>query len=104
MVLNAKNKHATLKMLVNTTINVLNMSATITMPNGADHPPASSILIMLVISIYITIIVYKEGIMIVEAGGWSAPFGIVIVADMFSTLMVVLTSILSVACLFFAFK
>ena len=63
-----------------------------------------AILIMLVISIYITIIVYKEGIMIVEAGGWSAPFGIVIVADMFSTLMVVLTSILSVACLFFAFK
>src|SRR5699024_698995 len=47
---------------------------------------------------------HKEGIMIVEAGSWSAPFGIVIVAGFFSTLMLLLTSILSVACLFFAFK
>lgn len=63
-----------------------------------------TILGMLALSIYLVIIVHKEGIMIVEAGSWSAPFGIVIVADLFSTLMVLLTSILSVACLFFAFK
>src|SRR5699024_565135 len=62
------------------------------------------ILIMLVISIYITIIVYKEGIMIVEAGGWSVTDGIVLVADMLSTLIVIRISILSVACLFFVFK
>ena len=63
-----------------------------------------TILGMLALSIYLAIMVHKEGIMIVEAGSWSAPFGIVIVADLFSTLMVLLTSILSVACLFFAFK
>src|SRR5699024_11203433 len=63
-----------------------------------------SIVIMLVISIYITIIVYKGGIMIVAADGWSARVGIVLVADMFSTVLVVLTSIFSVSCLFFAFE
>src|SRR5690625_5930184 len=39
-----------------------------------------------------------------EAGNWSAPFGIVLVADTLATLMVLLTSIISTACLFFAFK
>src|SRR5699024_6079518 len=63
-----------------------------------------AILSMLVISIYIAIIVYKEGIMIVEAGGWSAPVGSVIVADMLSTLMVVLTRALGVACVSVAFS
>src|SRR5690625_1440132 len=39
-----------------------------------------------------------------EAGNWSAPFGIVLVADTLATLMLLLTSIISTACLFFAFK
>jgi multicomponent Na+:H+ antiporter subunit D len=59
---------------------------------------------MLILSIYLAVIVYQDGIIVLEAGNWPAPFGIVLVADMFATLMVLLTSLLSTACLFFAFK
>ncbi|MBR3120215.1 Na+/H+ antiporter subunit D [Oceanobacillus profundus] len=59
---------------------------------------------MLLLSIYLAIVVYQNGIIVLEAGNWSAPFGIVLVADMFATLMILLTSLLSAACLFFAFK
>jgi len=59
---------------------------------------------MLVFSIYLAYIVYQDGIIVLEAGNWEAPFGIILVADMLSTLMILLTSIISTACLFFAFK
>lgn len=61
-------------------------------------------IIMLLFSIYLTFIVYQDGIIVLEAGNWSAPFGIVLVADMLATLMLLLTAIISTACLFFAFK
>lgn len=59
---------------------------------------------MLLFSIYLATIVYQDGIIVMEAGNWSAPFGIVLVADTLATLMVLLTSLISAACLFFAFK
>jgi len=59
---------------------------------------------ILILSIYLAITVYQDGIIVMEAGNWSAPFGIVLVADTLATLMVLLTSIISMACLFFAFK
>lgn len=59
---------------------------------------------MFILSIYLAIIVYQDGAIVLEASNWAAPFGIVLVADTFATLMVLLTSLLSVACLFFAFK
>ncbi|MBP1968740.1 multicomponent Na+:H+ antiporter subunit D [Virgibacillus natechei] len=59
---------------------------------------------MLVISIYLAIYVYQNGITTLELGNWSAPFGIVLVADMFATLMLVLSSIVGVVCLFFAYQ
>lgn len=59
---------------------------------------------MLLFSIYLLVFVYQDGTIVLEAGNWEAPFGIVLVADMFATLMVFLTSLLSAACLFFAFK
>lgn len=61
-------------------------------------------IVMLLFSIYLAFIVYQDGIITFEAGNWSAPFGIVLVADMLATLMMVLTAIISTACLFFAFK
>ncbi|MHA6252848.1 Na+/H+ antiporter subunit D [Oceanobacillus sp. CAU 1775] len=60
--------------------------------------------IMLFVSIYLAVIVYQDGILVLEAGNWAAPFGIVLVVDMLATLMLLLTSIISTACLFFAFK
>lgn len=59
---------------------------------------------ILIFSIYLAVLVYQDGIIVLQASNWTAPFGIVLVADMLATLMVLLTSILSIACLFFAFK
>ncbi|KHF41940.1 Na+/H+ antiporter subunit D [Halalkalibacter okhensis] len=59
---------------------------------------------MLILSIYIAVFVYQNGITVLELGNWPAPFGIVLVADMFATMMVILSSIVGVVCLFFAFQ
>ncbi|WP_020007818.1 Na+/H+ antiporter subunit D [Salinicoccus albus] len=60
-------------------------------------------IVVLAISIYLAAAAFQNGVITAEAGDWAAPFGIVLVADSFATLMVLLSSILSVACLFFAF-
>ncbi|TWI56361.1 Na+/H+ antiporter subunit D [Halalkalibacter nanhaiisediminis] len=59
---------------------------------------------MLLIAFYLAGYVYQEGIIVLEMGNWTAPFGIVFVADMFATMMVILASIVGVVCLFFAFQ
>ncbi|MED3573968.1 Na+/H+ antiporter subunit D [Cytobacillus praedii] len=46
----------------------------------------------------------NEGIQALQAGGWAAPFGITIVADMFSAILLLTTSIVSLFCLIFAFS
>ncbi|MDD4775813.1 MAG: Na+/H+ antiporter subunit D [Syntrophomonas sp.] len=48
--------------------------------------------------------VFEQGIQTLAMGGWPAPFGIVLVADMLSSLLLVTTSIVSLACLLFAFR
>lgn len=62
------------------------------------------IFILLLSSIQLLYTVYQGGILTIELGSWAAPFGIVLVGDLFSSVMVLLTSITGVACLFFAFK
>lgn len=59
---------------------------------------------MFVIAIYLAVTVYNKGIIVLDVGNWQAPFGIVLVADLLATLMVLLTSLLSLVCLFFAFQ
>jgi len=51
----------------------------------------------LVISLLLLIKVDNEGIQIMQAGGWEAPFGITFVADTFSALLVLLTAIAGLA-------
>lgn len=63
-----------------------------------------SVFIMLLSSIYLLFIVYQDGILTLETGSWSAPFGIVFVADLFAGLMVILSCIVAVSCLFFAYQ
>ncbi|WP_096434539.1 Na+/H+ antiporter subunit D [Alteribacter populi] len=65
---------------------------------------ALTTLVMLVVSFYITYIIYTDGIQTIELSGWVPPFGIVLVGDLFSSLMVILSSIVGVVCLFFAFQ
>lgn len=59
---------------------------------------------MLALAIYLAVFVFQNGITTLEFGNWQAPFGIVFVADMFATMMVVLASIVGFVCLFFAFQ
>lgn len=56
---------------------------------------------LLVVSAYLVQRVYDDGIQTLEIGNWQPPFGIVLVADMFASLLVMTTSIVAVACLWF---
>ena len=64
-----------------------------------------SMLSILAVSIYLAITAYTSGdIRVLEFGNWSAPFGIVFVGDLLSTLLVLVTSILGTVSLFYAFQ
>jgi multicomponent Na+:H+ antiporter subunit D len=45
-----------------------------------------------------------EGIQTLHLGGWQAPFGITLVADMFSLLLVLVTAIVYFCCIYYAFS
>ena len=52
---------------------------------------------LLVVGIALLVQVREQGILVVEVGGWPAPFGIVLVADLLSSIMVVLTGLIGFA-------
>ncbi|WZY00929.1 Na+/H+ antiporter subunit D [Bacillus sp. FSL W7-1360] len=62
-----------------------------------------AVISLLCVSVYLAYRSYIDGTQTLELGNWQAPFGIVFVGDLFSTFMVVLSSIVGVVCLFFAF-
>lgn len=62
-----------------------------------------SSLIGIAISIYLVISVSKHGILTLGVGSWDAPFGIVIVADMLASLLVLTTNIIGLAILIYSF-
>lgn len=62
-----------------------------------------SALLLVGISAYLAVMAYQQDMVILEAGDWQAPYGIILVLDNLSALMVLITSILGAACLFFAF-
>ncbi|UOQ47362.1 Na+/H+ antiporter subunit D [Gracilibacillus caseinilyticus] len=53
---------------------------------------------------YILFYVSQNGAVILEAGDWMAPFGIVLVADLLSVVLVFTTNIIALACVFYAPK
>lgn len=53
--------------------------------------------LLLVASVLLLLAVERDGILTLQVGGWPAPFGITIVADLFSAILVVLTGVLAVA-------
>lgn len=58
-------------------------------------------LLLLLASIYLFLKVKNQGVIVYALGGWQPPFGIVLVADPLSIIMVLLTSILAFAvCLY----
>lgn len=56
----------------------------------------------LVITVFIAYLVYKDGSIILETGDWSAPYGIIFIADVFSITLVLTTSILLTAIIYYA--
>lgn len=63
-----------------------------------------SLILTIIVSYHLLQKVKFEGIQILEIGGWAAPFGIVLVVDMLSALLLVTTGVVSLACILYAFK
>lgn len=61
-------------------------------------------LLGILLSAYVVQNVYINGIQTLEIGGWEPPFGIVLVADMFSSLLVLTTNIIVFTCLLFSYQ
>ena len=55
------------------------------------------------LAFYITGFVNSQGIQIATLGNWQPPFGIVLVADLFSGIMLILSAIVGTACMFYSF-
>lgn len=62
----------------------------------------SSMFLTFMVSLYLIQWVAKAGAQILELGGWQAPFGIVLVLDMLTALLLVTTSLVGFACLLYA--
>lgn len=63
-----------------------------------------TMLALLALSVYLAVYVYQHGTIVLDVGDWEAPFGIVIVADLLSTLMLLLSTLIGTICMFFAFQ
>lgn len=51
--------------------------------------------LLMIVNINIFFLVYREGIQVVQVGDWPAPFGISLVVDLFSAIMLLTTSIVA---------
>lgn len=58
----------------------------------------------LAVSLYLVEVVARRGVQILELGGWPAPFGIVLVLDMLSALLLVTASLVAFACFLYAVR
>lgn len=67
----------------------------------------TSLFTILATGILSSILLYQvnnDGIQTLQLGGWDAPFGIILAADMFSVLLLITTSAVSLCCLLYAFR
>src|SRR5690606_36125387 len=58
---------------------------------------------LLASTIGVAVAVHEDGIQVLHAGGWAAPFGIVLVADRLSSILLVAVGVVGVAATGFAF-
>ncbi|MTH55521.1 Na+/H+ antiporter subunit D [Bacillus mangrovi] len=58
----------------------------------------------LLVSIFLTGTVFQNGIQIVEIGGWAPPYGIVFVADMYASLLVLSTAVIGLTGILYSFR
>lgn len=62
------------------------------------------VLVMLAAAVFLLIAARQRGILVYTAGGWAPPYGIVFTADLFSCIMVLMGSILSVTGVLFSLR
>jgi multicomponent Na+:H+ antiporter subunit D len=65
---------------------------------------AAGSILMIIVSLWLAATVYNEGIQTMNLGNWEAPFGITLVSDMLSALLVVTTSLIGFVCLLYSFR
>lgn len=63
-----------------------------------------ALLATVVISVLLMNRISADGILTLQLGGWEAPYGISFVGDMFSALLLLAASVVSVGCLLYAFS
>ncbi len=59
-------------------------------------------IVNLAVTLFITYVVFSQGAIVLETGGWAAPYGIILVADKLAMTLVTTTNIIAVAAFFFA--
>jgi multicomponent Na+:H+ antiporter subunit D len=65
---------------------------------------AVSSFLMIIVSLMLAAAVYNDGIQTMDLGNWEAPFGITLVSDMLSALLVVTTSLIGFVSLLYSFN
>jgi multicomponent Na+:H+ antiporter subunit D len=65
---------------------------------------AISTLVNIVVTVLLVQTVYRKGIQVLEVGSWKVPFGIVFVADMLSSLLVLTAAVIAFATVLFSFR
>ncbi|MGN1400013.1 MAG: Na+/H+ antiporter subunit D [Bacillus sp. (in: firmicutes)] len=55
------------------------------------------------VGVLLALKVKADGIQALQSGGWSAPYGISLVADMFAVILLIITAFTSLCCLIYAF-
>lgn len=62
-----------------------------------------SIIAVGIVSLFLINQIKAEGIVTLQLGGWKAPFGVSMVADMFAVILILTTSVAALCCLLYAF-
>ena len=55
------------------------------------------------LAVYLIVEIQADGIQVLHLGGWEAPFGISLVADLFSAILVLTASVVAVSCFCYSF-
>lgn len=63
-----------------------------------------TIVLLLISSLLLLLEVYDNGILVIQIGNWPAPYGISLVADLFSSIMVFIASVISFAIALYSFQ
>jgi multicomponent Na+:H+ antiporter subunit D len=58
----------------------------------------------LISAVSLLMVVYQKGIQVVQIGNWPAPFGITLVADVFASVMVLISAIVALAITFYSLQ